>query len=165
MQLAGKVNTAVKTICASNCPGVMLMRNTTAANVMLIAGGGQGRLVYSPQFFAAANDTFGDAGIVALIAHELGHALDDSLGAAWVKTTWTPELRADSWTGCVLARTDLSSKDLESALRALAKYPPQTGAPAPSSWTLRLPVLRTGYTQCGGGGAKFDAASTSKPGR
>ena len=163
MQLAGRVNTAVKTICGSNCPGVMVLRNTTAANVMLIAEGGQAKLVYSPQFFAAANDTFGDAGIVAIIAHELGHALDDGLGAAWIKTTWTPELRADSWTGCVLARTGLSPKDLELALSALAKYPSQLEAAAHPGWTLRLPVLRTGFTQCGGEGAKFDGASTRKP--
>jgi hypothetical protein len=161
MQLAGRVNAAVKTICTPNCPGVMVMRNTTAANTMLIAESGQGKLVYSPQFFATASDSFGDAGIIALIAHEMGHALDDSLGAAWVKSTWTPELRADAWAGCVLAKSDLSPKDLESALNALAKYP----SPAHPAWSLRLPVLRTGYTQCGGGGAKFDAASAGKPRR
>jgi hypothetical protein len=157
--LAGRVNTAAKTVCGSNCPGVSLFRNTTAANAMLIAEGSQAKLVYAPQFFASANDAFGDAGILALIAHELGHALDDTLGAAWIKSTWTPELRADSWAGCVLAKINLSSKDIESALGALAKYP----SPAHPSWSIRLPVLRTGYTSCGGDGTKFSSTPARKP--
>jgi hypothetical protein len=159
MQLASRVNTAVKTICGSNCPGVSVFRNTTAANAMLIAKDGQGKLVYAPQFFASVSDSFGDPGILAIIAHELGHALDDGLGAAWIKSNWTPELRADSWTGCVLAKSNLSPKDLEAALRALAKYPSQ----AHPAWSIRLPVLRTGYTSCGGSQSKFDAKPTRKP--
>ena len=156
MLLVSRVNAAVKTICSSNCPGVTVFRNATAAGAMFIANAGQAKLVYAPQFFASAYDSYGDAGIIAIIAHEFGHALDDTLGAAWIKSSWTPELRADAWAGCSLARSDLSASDMESALAALAKYP----SPSHPSWNLRLPVVRAGYVGCGGDISKFD----SRPG-
>jgi hypothetical protein len=163
LQLAGRVNAAVKTICGTQCPTMALFRNTTAPNAILIADAGQAKLVYSPQFFGAAFDSFGDAGIIAIIAHELGHALDDTLGAAWIKSSWTPELRADAWAGCLLARLDPAKPDpprpdsgpggLQQSLSALSKY----SAPSQPGWNLRLPILRAGYIQCGGAGTKFDA--------
>jgi hypothetical protein len=155
MQLVNRVNAAVKTICKSNCPGVAVFRNTTAANAMLIAEGNQAKLAYSPAFFATVNESYGDAGIIAIIAHEVGHALDDVMGAAWIKNGWTPELRADSWAGCALARTDLNPADTQAALTALAKYP----SPAHPSWTVRLPAVRAGYTACGGDNSRFDSGS------
>lgn len=154
LELAGRVNAALKTICAANCPQTALFRNPTAPNAMLVAAAGQAKLVYAPQFFSAAYDALGDGAIVGLIAHELGHALDDTLGAAWVKSDWPPELRADAWAGCTLARVDLSAGDLQASLSALAKYP----APSSPDWKQRVPVLRTGFTQCGGIGAKFESA-------
>jgi hypothetical protein len=150
LQLATRVNTALKSICADHCPQMALFRNTTAPNAMLIADSGQGKLVYSPQFFAAAYEGFGDAGIVAIMAHEVGHALDATMGAAWIKNSWSPELRADAWAGCVLSKVD--SAGLERGLAALSKYP----APPHPVWSQRLPVVRTGYTQCGGSASKFD---------
>jgi len=154
MQLAGRVNAALKTICAANCPETVLFRNTTAPNLMLVAVAGQAKLVYAPHFFSAAYDAYGDGAILGIIAHELGHALDDTMGAVWVKSDWPAELRADAWAGCTLARIDLSAGDLQASLSALAKYPPSS---APG-WKQRLPGLRTGFTQCGGTGSKFDAA-------
>jgi hypothetical protein len=152
LQLASRVNTALKSICADHCPTMALFRNMTAPNAMLIADAGQAKLVYSPQFFAAAYDSFGDNGIIAIIAHEIGHALDATMGAAWIKNSWSPELRADAWAGCVLARIDPGPSGLEPSLAALSKYP----APAHPGWAMRLPVIRTGYTQCGGDASKFD---------
>jgi len=152
MELAERVNTAVKTICSPNCPSTALLRNATAANLMLVAEAGQAKLIYAPQFFATAYERYGDGAILGILAHEMGHALDDAMGAAWVKSSWTPELRADSWAGCTLARIELNAGDLEASLAALAKYPPS----AQPTWSARLPVLRIGYTQCGGDGAKFD---------
>src|SRR3974390_1181016 len=64
MQIASRVNTAAKAICKTNCPAVMVLRNTTAANAMLVAEGSQPKLLYAPQFFATVSETFGDAGIV-----------------------------------------------------------------------------------------------------
>jgi len=152
LQLASRLNTALKAICADRCPQMALFRNPTVPNAMLIADSGQGKLVYSPQFFAAAYESFGDSGILAIMAHEVGHALDATLGAAWIKNSWTPELRADAWAGCVLARIDPGPKGLEPSLAALAKYP----SPAHPAWNARLSVLRTGFTQCGGSALKFE---------
>ena len=158
LQLAARVNSAVSTICGAQCPTMALFRNATAPNAMLIADTGQAKLVYSPRFFGSAYDSFGDSGIVAVIAHEVGHALDATMGAAWIKKSWTPELRADAWTGCILARLDSAkpgpvSGSLQSGLSALAKYP----SPSHPGWNLRLAALRAGYTQCGGAGSRFDA--------
>jgi hypothetical protein len=156
MELAGRVNEAAKAICSPNCPTLALFRNATAANAMLIASHGQAKFVYEPQFFTTAYETYGDGAIIALIAHELGHALDDTLGARWIRKEWTPELRADSWAGCLVAKADLGPGDLEGAFAALAKYPP----PSPPGWAERTAALRAGYTQCGGDGVKFDQART-----
>jgi hypothetical protein len=146
MQLAARVNTAAKSICMSHCPAVMVFRNTTAANAMLVAEAGQPGLVYAPQFFASVHDRYGDSGIIAIIAHEFGHALDDAMGAAWIKSTWTPELRADAWAGCALAKLNLNPADFTAALGALAKYP----AASHPGWSVRLPAIRAGYAGCGG---------------
>jgi hypothetical protein len=153
MLLANKVNAAVKTLCGSQCPTMAILRNPTAPNVILIADAGQGKLVYSPQFFGAAYDSFGDDGIVAVIAHEVGHAMDATMGAAWIKKSWTPELRADAWAGCLLARLNPAPSSLQPSFAALAKYP----SPSHPAWNLRLPALRAGYIQCGGTASKFDA--------
>ena len=157
LQLANRVNAAVKTICGVQCPTMALFRNATVPNAMLVNDAGQAKLVYSPQFLSAAYASSGDAGIVAIMAHEVGHALDATMGAAWIKKSWTAELRADAWAGCILARLDPAPGSLQPVLQpslsALSKYPP----PSSPSWSLRLPALRTGYTQCGGSGSKFDA--------
>jgi hypothetical protein len=157
MQLASRLNVAEKTICADHCPVVALFRNPTAPNAALIVNAGQAKLVYAPPFFAAVYSNFGDAGILALIAHELGHASDDSLGAVWISSDWTPELRADSWAGCTLARSNLSPSDMQAALAALAKYP----SPSHPSWNLRLPAIRSGYTHCGGDASNFGSGTRS----
>jgi hypothetical protein len=152
VQLAGKVNSAVKSICGQECPTMALYRNPTAPNIMLINDSGQAKIVYSPQFFSTAYERYADLGVLAVIAHELGHALDATLGAAWVKNNWTPELRADAWAGCVMAKMDTGANSLEPALSALSSYP----SPAHPNWSQRLPVIRAGYAGCGGDVAKFD---------
>ncbi|HYK61636.1 MAG TPA: hypothetical protein VEV85_19530 [Bryobacteraceae bacterium] len=152
LQLAGRVNAALKSICGNQCPTMALFRNATAPNLMLVNNAGQAKLVYSPQFFQSAYSSFGDEGIVALIAHELGHALDSTMGAKFIKESWPPELRADAWAGCVLAKLDSSSQGLGAALAALAKY----SSPAHPVWSQRLPPLRAGFTACGGEATRFD---------
>ena len=42
---------------------------------------GRAKMVYAPRMFTAVYDRYGDAGILALVAHALGHALDDLMGA------------------------------------------------------------------------------------
>ena len=121
---------------------------------MLVVTADQAKFVYAPQFFTAVYDRYGDGAIIAIIAHEYGHALDETYPASWMKSGWTRELRADAWAGCALARSDLSLNDLAEALTAVSKYPPSTD----SSWPLRVPALRLGFLHCGGGAAKFDSA-------
>lgn len=152
MQLVVRTNAAAKTICVSHCPEVVVFRNTTAPNLILINDAGRAKLVYAPQVFTAVHDHYGDAGIVALIAHALGHALDDGIGAAWIDKAWAAELRADAWAGCTLAKSGLGSDEVKAALAALADYP----SPSHPAWNVRLQAIRAGYTNCGGA-APFDS--------
>jgi hypothetical protein len=155
MQLAGRMNAALSPTCSPQCPQIAIYRNTTAPNAMLVVTSDQAKFVYAPQFFAAVYDKYGDGAIIAIIAHEYGHALDEVHPASWMKSEWTPELRADAWAGCALAKSDLSSNDLAGALVAVSKYPPF----AHPSWALRLPALRLGYVHCMGDSSKFDSAA------
>jgi len=155
MQLAGRVNSALVSGCRPNCPSVAMFRNPTAPNAMMIDADGQAKIVYNPEFFTLLYETYGDRGILAILAHEVGHAIDRSAPASWIKNISTPELRADAWAGCALARMDMTPRELGSALTALSKYP----SPAHPSWGFRLPVLRLGYVQCGGDGSKFDSGA------
>ena len=155
MQLAGRMNAALSPTCTPQCPQIAIFRNPTAPNAMLVVTADQAKFVYSPQFFAAVYDKYGDGAIIAIVAHLYGHALNEVHPASWMKSDWTPELRADAWAGCALAKSDLSANDLADALTAVSKYPPA----AQSSWPPRVPALRLGYTHCGGDGSKFDVAS------
>jgi hypothetical protein len=146
MQLVGATYAAGKNVCGTNCPEVILFRNTTASNVMLVADAGRAKIVYNPAFVTSVYDRYGDAGVQAVMAHEIGHALDDALGAAWIEKSWTPELRADSWAGCILAKSNLAPADVTAALAALAAHP----SPAHPAWNVRLPAIRAGYSRCGG---------------
>ena len=159
MQLAKRVNAALAPTCAPKCPEIAIFRNATAANAMLVVTTEQAKFVYAPQFFTTVYDNYGDGAILAIIAHEYGHALDEVYPAAWMKSGWTPELRADAWAGCALARSDLSSKGLMEALTAVSKYPSSSHASAQPNWTLRQAAFRLGYMHCGGDGAKFDSGA------
>ena len=155
MELAGKVNAAMAALCRPKCPGLAMFRNPTASNAMLITANSALKLVYRPDFFTTVYDSYGDGGIVAILAHQVGHAIDPTSPASWMKKDWTPELRADAWAGCALAKINLSSHDLKAGLTTLSKYP----SPSHPEWTVRVPVLRLGYTQCSGDGATFDNAA------
>lgn len=159
MELAKRMNAALAPICTPQCPEMAIYRNPTAANAMLVVTTDQAKVVYSPQFFSTVYDNYGDGAIIAMIAHEFGHALAEVHPVKWMKSDWNAELRADAWAGCALAKSDLRVNDLADALTAVAKYPPANG----SSWPLRLAALQTGYLQCGGNNATFDnAAGNSK---
>jgi hypothetical protein len=159
MQLAGRMNAALAPTCTPQCPQIAIYRNATAPNAMLVVTADQAKFVYAPRFFSAVYDQYGDGAIIAIIAHEYGHALNETHPVSWMRSDWTPELRADAWAGCALAKSDLSVNDLADALTAVSKYPPATD----SNWTLRLPALRVGYTYCGGDGATFDRESIPRP--
>src|SRR5580704_1931609 len=158
MQLAGRMNAALSPTCTPQCPQIAIYRNPTAPNAMLVVTDDQAKFVYAPQFFAAVYDKYGDGAIIAMVAHLYGHALNEVYPAPWMKNDWTPELRADAWAGCALAKSDLSSSDLAEALTAVSKYPPLAQGAHPG-WALRLPALRLGFIHCGGDGSKFDGAA------
>ena len=99
---------------------------------------------------------YGEAGIMALLAHVYGHAIDEVTQQAWLPANWNPELRADAWAGCVLAKSSLPTGGLAEALAAMAMYPP----PSETGWSRRVPAVRLGFTHCGGETGAFDAASS-----
>src|SRR5262245_36513454 len=72
LELAGRVNAALVSSCVPKCPTISMFRNPTASNLMLIASSGQMKLVYKPAFFTSVYETYGDGGILSLIAHEVG---------------------------------------------------------------------------------------------
>src|SRR5260370_38815483 len=65
MELAGKVNAALVSMCRPNCPTLAMFRNSTAPNVMLIIDGGRAKMLYKPEFFTTVYETYGDGGIIA----------------------------------------------------------------------------------------------------
>jgi len=151
MELSRPVNASLATVCRPNCPTVQLFRNPSAANSMVVTSDGKSKIVYNPDFFTRVYEAHGDAAIQAILAHELGHVLDAATQPVWIKREWSSELRADAWTGCALARLNLTPRATKVALTALSKYAP---AAAPD-WLMRLQVLRAGYGQCGGDASKL----------
>ncbi len=161
MQLASRVNAAVKPFCLPKCPSVAIFRNATAPNAMLLVENGEAKIVYAPQFFTTAYEKYGQGAILAVMAHEYGHAMGETTPAAWIKPAWSLPLRADAWAGCALAKIDLTPAELAEGLKAVSSY----AAPSHPAWAVRLPVWRAGYAQCGGDGAKFDRAAAGSKGK
>lgn len=151
-----RVDDAFRPFCLPKCPKAALLRNATAPNLMLLVTVEGAKMVYSPQFFAGVYGKYGESGLIALLAHVYGHAIDETTPSNWIPTNWNPELRADAWAGCVLAKTSLAPGAITSALSAMAMSPP-TSQPA---WGPRVPAVRLGFTHCGGATATFDAASS-----
>jgi hypothetical protein len=157
MQLARQASAALMPYCSPKCPALAINRNPTAPNAILLIESGRAKMAYSPAFFADVYARYGDGAIIALIAHMLGHALEAVRPADWMKDSRTPELRADAWTGCALAKSQQSTRWLQDALTALSKYPPASH----TDWPPRVAALRLGYTHCGGGGDQFDSRVAS----
>jgi hypothetical protein len=154
MEMGRRMNAALSPICSPKCPQIAIIRNSTAPNAMLVVNGDDAKFVYAPGFFQTVYDNYGEGAVIAIMAHEFGHALDE-INPGKFGRGGTPELRADAWAGCTVAKLDLSSTALAEALTAVSQYP----SPAHPGWPLRVPALRLGYTQCGGDGAKFDNAA------
>ncbi len=156
MQIIRRVDAAFAPFCLPKCPEVAMLRNSTAANLMLTADKDSAKLLYAPQFFATVYGKYGEEGILALVAHVYGHAIDEVTQQTWIPANLNPELRADAWAGCILAKGSLPPTGLTSALGALAIYPP----PSQAVWGKRLPAVRLGFTHCGGVTSAFEAASS-----
>lgn len=155
MKIVRRVNAALVPFCQPRCPEAAMLRNDTAANLMLTDSPDGAKLVYAPQFFAAAYGKFGEPALIALIAHVYGHAIDETTRPTWLPANWNLELRADGWAGCVLAKSNLPPASLAAAVSALAAYPP----PSQTPWPPRAAALRLGFSHCGGETSQFDAAS------
>src|ERR1700733_9399834 len=83
MQLAGRMNAALSPNCLPKCPQIAIFRNATAPNAMLAVTDDQAKFVYAPQFFTAVYERYGDGAIIAIIAHEYGHALAEMIPSPW----------------------------------------------------------------------------------
>jgi hypothetical protein len=156
-----RVDEAYRPFCLPKCPTAIMLRNATAPNLMMLATVGDAKIVYEPKFFAGVYGTYGEAGLIALIAHVYGHAIDETTPSNWIPTSWNRELRADAWAGCALAKNSLPTSGLRSALGAMAMSPP----PSQPVWTARVPSVRLGFTHCGGATATFDAVSGAPKGK
>jgi hypothetical protein len=157
MDLARQASAALMPACTPKCPRLVINRNPTAPNVILVFDADRAKMAYAPQFFSDVYAKYGDGAIIAFIAHMLGHAMDPGAAAGWMKGNWTPELRADAWAGCALAKTSSSVRSLEAALTAVSRYP----SASHPDWPLRIPALRLGYTHCGGDGSQFDGRAAA----
>jgi len=157
MELARQVSAELISYCSPNCPTLVIFRNDTAPNAILRFDSGLAKMAYSPQFFTEVYAKYGDGAIIAFIAHMLGHALNETVHYGWINGNWTPELRADAWVGCGLAKANLSTRGLKEALTAVSIYPSSSHP----SWALRIPALRLGYTHCGGDGPQFDSRANA----
>ncbi len=152
-----RVADGFKAVCAPKCPTVAIFSNTTARNALVFASPGAMKIVYSPTFFSTVDARYGDDGFIGLVAHEYGHIIDSVAIGSWMNLAWTPELRADAWAGCALAKIKLKSPGLEKALSAMRPYP----AEAKTVWASRIPPLRAGYGQCSGSTRDFDRSAAT----
>jgi len=144
MQLAGRTNAALSPTCSPKRPQVAIYRNPTAANAMLVVTADQAKFVYAPQFFTVVYDQYGDGAIIAIIAHEYGHALHildrfhimakmskalDEVRAQETKRLirdgYQPLLKKSRW--CVLKRKENLTAKQQVRLRDLLRYNLQTG--------------------------------------
>lgn len=135
-------------LCNGMC-NITLFRNPTTENAYtFILPNGQAKIVYNPAFMQAAEIQFGRDATFGILAHEVGHVIDGRQGVSWMLNSWNRELRADAWSGCAIARANLSESQTISALRVSAQYP----SPSHPAWDLRVPAFETGYRECGGSG-------------
>jgi hypothetical protein len=150
MEMATSLSTAMSSLCAPKCPEIPLFRNPTAANVMLVFGTGGAKVVYAPAFFQSLYDNYGEGALIGVIAHEYGHALDEIYPQKF-GSGGTPELRADAWAGCALAKNNPTPARLASALTGISKYP----TPGNPPWEIRLSAFKLGYTKCAGDSSRI----------
>src|SRR5438552_14250106 len=90
MELAGKVNAALVSMWRPNCPALAMFRNSTAANVLLVTDAGRTKCLYKPECFRSVYESYGDGGILALLAQEVGHAIDAVPPPHWMKSGCPP---------------------------------------------------------------------------
>ncbi len=135
-------------LCAPRgCGTYVLVSNPTVPNAMAtVVGVGRTKISYRPVFMDQTAFQYGPGATFGILAHEFGHHIDLQTTPPWMNTSWSRELKADAWAGCALARTGVSTSNLENALVAIAAFP----SPSHPPWQVRSQSVRTGFVNCGG---------------
>lgn len=139
-----------KVLCNGWC-NIDLFQNTKLSDAAytIVLPNGAAKVIYNPVHMNTIENKFGEGASFGILAHEVGHVIDLRQSVGWMSNSWNKELRADAWSGCAIARANLSEVQTISALQASAQYP----SPTHPAWNLRVPAFEAGYHGCGGGGA------------
>ena len=135
-------------LCPKGCGKLFLFANATSPYTVTVTDGhGASKIVYSPAFLAQVRKSYGPLGVFGVLGHQLAHHLDATGSRPlWMKETWDPELRADAWAGCAMAKAGLKPSGLQASLLVMSEYP---SAHHPG-WGERRAVIVEGFKQCGG---------------
>lgn len=142
-----QLRTIQHVLCGTECGVAHVFRNSTSHTVMVERLGEYvSKIVYNPGHLNQAAGQFGIDAMFGLFAHAFGHHMEAIEPADWMPDDWGPELRADAWAGCAMARAELSGTVVKRALAALEKFPAAEHPP----WPARLDAIRFGYARCAG---------------
>jgi formylglycine-generating enzyme required for sulfatase activity len=102
-------------------------------------------VLYDPTFFGTLKGGFHkDWAAMSILAHEIGHHVQGHTLKGDTGDRRLRELRADNWSGFILARLGASLKETQSALRCLAADTPSATHPARVD---RLSSIAAGWTK------------------
>lgn len=102
-------------------------------------------VLYDPTFFGTLKGGFHkDWAAMSILAHEIGHHVQGHTLKGDTGDRKLRELRADNWSGFILARLGASLKETQSALRCLAADSPSATHPARVD---RLASIAAGWTK------------------
>lgn len=105
------------------------------------------KIIYAQDFLNTVTAQYGDNASLGIFAHHVGHHLDTIANTpTWMDHSLNAELRADTWAGCALAKSQLPKEAVEKNIQVLADYP----SPMHPGWGKRVEALTTGYVGCGG---------------
>lgn len=151
-------------VCPKDCGQIGVFRNPSAPNALTVSvGTHMTKIVYNAGFLEGAVKAYGSGASLGILAHEVGHHVDGVVPAPpWMNVDWSPELRADAWAGCELARAGNKPAEIKAALQAIAMSP----SPSHPAWSARAEALQKGFSGCGGGPlAALDVKNVGGAGR
>lgn len=144
-----ELRTIYLAVCPSplGCGSYVLFSNPTAPTMLWTPlGPGYSKFAYNPVLLNQLAIQYGNGASFGILAHAFGHHIDFNTTPAWMKDSWSSELRADAWAGCALAKTGVGTSQIENALVAIAAFP----VPGNPGWPQRQLAVRTGFINCGG---------------
>ena len=151
-------------VCPKECGQIGVFRNPSAPNALTVSvGNHMTKIVYNAAFLEGAVKAYGLGASLGILAHEVGHHVDAIVPPPpWMNADWSPELRADAWAGCELARAGNKPPEIKAALQAIAMSP----SPSHPAWSVRAEALQKGFSGCGGGAlAALDVKKVGGVGR